>query len=108
MTRVAITGIGAVTPIGIGKQRFWEALMRGQSGIGPVESFDTSAFPVHIGAEVRGFAAGDYLRRLDPASVGRASQFAAAAARLALEDAGLDPAQLDLRRTGVAMGTTSG
>jgi len=73
-----------------------------------VASFDTSAFPVHIGAEVRGFAASDYVRRLQPASMGRASQFAVAAARLALEDAGLYAVGLDPRRTGVAMGTTSG
>jgi 3-oxoacyl-[acyl-carrier-protein] synthase II len=108
MIRVAITGIGLITPIGIGKQHVWEALMRGESGIGPVESFDTSAFPVHIGAEVRQFNAGDYLRRLDVASVGRASRFAAAAARLALDDAGLDADKLDARRIGVSMGTTSG
>jgi 3-oxoacyl-[acyl-carrier-protein] synthase II len=63
---------------------------------------------VHIGAEVRNFDARDYLRRLDPATIGRASQFAAAAARLAIEDAGLDPAELNPRRTGVSMGTTSG
>jgi 3-oxoacyl-[acyl-carrier-protein] synthase II len=108
MTRVAITGIGVITPIGIGKQFFWEALMRGKSGIGPVQSFDTSAFPVHIGAEVRDFEAAVYLRRLDPGSLGRASQLAAAAARLAIEDSGLDPGSLDARRTGVSMGTTSG
>jgi 3-oxoacyl-[acyl-carrier-protein] synthase II len=108
MTRVAITGIGVITPIGIGKQRFWDALMRGQSGIGPVTSFDTSAFPVHIGAEVRDFEAEAYLRRLDTASVGRTSQFAVAAARLAIEDAGLDANRLDAQRTGVSMGTTSG
>src|SRR4051794_27142312 len=108
MTRVVITGIGLITPIGIGVRRVWDALLNGQSGIGPVQSFDTSAFPVHIGAEVRDFDAADHLRRLDPAKVGRASQFAAAAARLALDDAGLPGDQLDPTRSGVSMGTTSG
>ena len=47
MTRVAVTGIGVVTPIGSGRATWWTALLAGKSGIGPVESFDTSAFPVH-------------------------------------------------------------
>ena len=109
--RVAITGLGLVTPIGIGKDETWAALLAGRSGFAPVESFDTSAFSVHVGAEVRGFDASPYFRRLDPASVGRASGFAIAAARLALDDAGIDEAAMDPReavRAGVAMGTTSG
>src|SRR5262249_27582284 len=73
-----------------------------------VTSFDTSTFPVHIGAEIKDFAPESHLRRLDPSKAGRASQFAAAAARLALSDAGLDAERLDARRTGVSMGTTSG
>ena len=108
MKRVAITGIGVVTPIGSGKQRFWDALLAGKPGIGRVQSFDTSAFPVHIGAEVRDFAPGDFVRKLDPSRLGRASQMAVAAARMALEDAGLQADRLDPRRTGVSMGTTSG
>src|SRR6266436_2670952 len=108
MRRVVITGLGLVTPIGAGRELFWRNLTAGASGIGPVESFDTSAFPVHIGAEVRDFDAGAHLRRLDPGEVGRASQLAAAAARLALEDAGLEVERLNPRRTGVSMGTTSG
>jgi 3-oxoacyl-[acyl-carrier-protein] synthase II len=108
MRRVVITGIGVITPIATGRRQFWEALLAGTSGIGPVTSFDTSAFPVHIGAEVKDFAAESHLRRLDPSKAGRASQFAAAAARLALSDAGLDADHLDARRTGVSMGTTSG
>jgi 3-oxoacyl-(acyl-carrier-protein) synthase len=53
MRRVVITGLGLVTPIGAGRELFWKRLTAGASGIGPVESFDTSAFPVHIGAEVK-------------------------------------------------------
>jgi len=108
MTRVAITGIGVITPIGSGRQRFWDALLAGTSGIRPVASFDTAPFPVHIGAEVQDFAPEQHLRRLNPSTTGRASQLAAAAARMALCDAGLDAERLDVRRTGVSMGTTSG
>jgi 3-oxoacyl-[acyl-carrier-protein] synthase II len=111
--RVAITGIGAVTPIGTGREPFWDALLAGRHGFAPVTSFDTSAMAVHVGAEIAGFRPGDHLRRLDPERLGRASQLAAAAARLALADAGIDPeapagADPDPARCGVAMGTTSG
>ncbi|HEX2253251.1 MAG TPA: beta-ketoacyl-[acyl-carrier-protein] synthase family protein [Thermoanaerobaculia bacterium] len=105
---IAVTGIGAVTPVGSGSLVVWEALLAGRSGISEVESFDTSAYSVHRGAEVKGFRPEEHLRRLDPSGVGRASQLAAAAARLALADAGLDPAELEAGRGGVAMGTTSG
>lgn len=105
---IVVTGIGAVTPVGIGKQATWEALLAGRSGISEVESFDTAAYNVHRGGEVRGFAPQQHLRTLDPASLGRASQLAAAAARLALTDAGVDPVTVEAARAGVAMGTTSG
>jgi 3-oxoacyl-[acyl-carrier-protein] synthase II len=108
MRRVCITGIGVITPIGTGRQQFWEALLAGVSGISPVTSFDTSAYPVHIGAEIRDFVPEAHLQRLDPAAIGRASQFAAAAARMALADACWDLEKLDPRRTAVSMGTTSG
>jgi 3-oxoacyl-[acyl-carrier-protein] synthase II len=108
MIRIAITGIGVITPIGSGRRQFWESLLAGTSGIRPVTSLDTTAFPVHIGAEVQDFVPEQYLRRLNPAATGRASQFAAAAARMALGDAGLDAERLDKKRTGVSMGTTSG
>jgi 3-oxoacyl-[acyl-carrier-protein] synthase II len=108
MTGVAITGIGLITPVGTGKEECWGALLSGLSGIRPVTSFDTARFPVHLGAEVLAFDPSEHLHRLDPALAGRTSQLAAAAARLALRDAGLDQAELDPRRTGVSMGTTSG
>jgi 3-oxoacyl-[acyl-carrier-protein] synthase II len=106
--RIAVTGLGLVTPIGIGREEVWNGLLAGRSGFAPVESFDTSLFNVHLGAEVRGFEPGPYIQRLDPAALGRASQLAIAAARLALDDAGIDPGAVDPERAGVAMGTTSG
>ncbi len=106
--RIAVTGLGLVTPVGAGREEVWEGLLAGRSGFAPVESFDTRAFSVHLGAEVRGFRAEPYVRRLAPDALGRASQMAIAAARMALEDAGLDAAALVPERAGVAMGTTSG
>jgi 3-oxoacyl-[acyl-carrier-protein] synthase II len=106
--RVVVTGLGVISPVGTGRQAFWEAILAGTSGIGPVRSFDTSRYPVHVGAEIPDFRAEDHLVNLSPDTAGRASQLAAAAARLALADAGLDPGSLDPARAGVAMGTTSG
>jgi 3-oxoacyl-[acyl-carrier-protein] synthase II len=105
---VVITGLGLVTPIGSGRQDFWKALLAGQSGIGPVTSFDTTAYPVHIGAEVKGFRPEEHLRRGPPQRVGRGSQLAVAAAWMALEDSGVDLDTVNRRRVGVSMGTTSG
>jgi 3-oxoacyl-[acyl-carrier-protein] synthase II len=106
--RIAVTGIGVVTPIGTGRQEFWERLLAGASGFAPVESFDTSRHTVHLGAEVKGFRGEPWVRRLDPGYLGRASQMAIAAARLALEDAGLAEEEVAPERVGVSMGTTSG
>lgn len=97
-----------VTPIGTGCEEFWRNLLAGRSGIAPVQSFDTSGYNVHRGAEVKEFDAEEYILNLDAAHLGRASQFAIAAARLALADAGVEIGSLDRKRAGVSMGTTSG
>lgn len=107
-TRVVVTGLGVVTSVGAGREEFWESLLAGRCGISVVESFDTSAFGVHRGGEVKNFDAARHLRRLDATHIGRASQFAAVAARMALADAGVEPDSLDPLRAGVSMGTTSG
>src|SRR5262249_51878541 len=107
--RIVITGLGLVTSIGIGCEAFWHNLLTGRSGIGPVEAFDTSGYRGGTqGAEVKVFRAADYLVHLDPTSMGRASQFATTAARLAIADAHLHVSSLDPERAGVSMGTTSG
>src|SRR5207244_8201086 len=95
-------------PSGTGRDRCWDALLAGRSGIGPVRSFDTTGFAAHIGAEVRDFEPAQYLARQKPEAMGRASQMAIGAARLAWQDSGIDPAGVDRTRVGVAMGTTSG
>jgi 3-oxoacyl-[acyl-carrier-protein] synthase II len=107
-SRIVITGIGVVTSVGTGREQFWESMLAGRCGVSVVESFDTGGYNVHRGAEVKGFDAEPFLLNLDAARLGRASQFAAAAARLALADAGLDSVSFDPLRAGVSMGTTSG
>lgn len=99
-----------MTSVGIGREAMWEGLLAGRLGTGPVTSFDTSQHVAHNGGEVHGFDASPFLRQLEPRQLGRASQMACAAARMALEDAGVDPRDqsLDPERCGVAMGTTSG
>jgi 3-oxoacyl-[acyl-carrier-protein] synthase II len=106
--RVVITGVGPVTSIGIGREMFWESLLKGRNGISPVSSFDTSGHKVHNGAEVKGFDPAAFITNLSPNRIGRTSQFAIAAARLALVDARASPAHFDPERAGVSIGTTSG
>jgi 3-oxoacyl-[acyl-carrier-protein] synthase II len=106
--RIVVTGLGLVTPIGAGREGVWDGLLAGRCGFSAVESFDTSRHPAHVGAEIKGFQPEPYIRKQNPSRLGRASRLAVAAARMALEDAGLDPAVLEPERAGVAMGTTSG
>lgn len=107
-SRIVVTGLGMVTSIGIGSAAFWSHALSGQSGIRPVEAFDTSGYKGTMGAEVKGFQAADYLTASNPDRMGRASQFAAVAARLAIADAELNLNHLSPDRAGVSMGTTSG
>lgn len=109
--RVVITGIGCVTPIGIGREAFWGALLRGESGSRRIESFDVSASPVKIAAEVRGFDWEAQLNPKDRKHVPRTVPLALAAAREALQDAQVVPSEMTLeqrRRIGVVLGTGGG
>jgi 3-oxoacyl-[acyl-carrier-protein] synthase II len=108
MRRVVITGIGVISPVGTGKEIFWSALLEGKSGIGPVTAFDSSNFAAHIGAEVRDFNPGCHVKKQRPDDMGRASQMAIGATRLAIADSGLELDSIPRRRIGVSMGTTSG
>ncbi len=108
--RVVISGIGVVTPIGSDVSTFWDGLRQGRSGVGLVQAFDTSALPVHIGAEVRGFDARNYLEKKERKRLGimvRTFQFAVAAAQLAMEDGLIAKAALDPRRLGVVVGSAT-
>ncbi len=106
--RVVVSGIGVITAIGEGRDPFWIALLDGRCGVSPVRRFDTSCYSVHNGAEIHTFDPGRYVRRLRWTRTGRASQFAIAASRLALEDAAMDPLAANRGRMGVSVGTTSG
>ncbi|MGX2995746.1 beta-ketoacyl-[acyl-carrier-protein] synthase family protein [Streptomyces sp. JNUCC 64] len=106
--RVAVTGLGAVSSLGIGAGAFTEAVREGRSGISPISSFDSSGFQHAQAGEVHDFRPEEHLERLDPARWGRSGQFAAAAARLAVGDAGWDGDDLSDARAGSAMGTTNG
>jgi 3-oxoacyl-[acyl-carrier-protein] synthase II len=109
--RVVITGMGCVTPIGIGRQAFWNALTRGESGVRRIESFDVSDSPVKIAAEIRDFDWEAQLNPKDRKHVPRTVPLALAAAREAIEDASLSPGDFSLeqrRAVGVVLGTGGG
>lgn len=103
-----VTGAGVVSSIGTGKQYFWDALIKGKSGITEITSFDTSNFPVHYGAEIRDFQPQELSSKRKTAKIGRASSLACAAAELALEDSRINPQDLEKKRAGVCLGTTMG
>jgi 3-oxoacyl-[acyl-carrier-protein] synthase II len=106
--RVVVTGLGPVSSIGTGLASFAEGLAAGASGVSTISMFDTTGFASTNGCEVRDFTPERYVRRLDPATLGRASQFSVSAAALALQDAGIDPAELADRPGVVSVGTTDG
>lgn len=102
--RVMITGMGAVTPIGNNVEDFWANIKKGTVGIGPITKFDTSDYKAHLAAEVKDF---DPLQYMDKKSARRMedfSQYAVAAAKEAMEDAGLDMEKEDSFRVGCAVG----
>ncbi|MGW6539250.1 beta-ketoacyl-[acyl-carrier-protein] synthase family protein [Streptomyces sp. NPDC055011] len=87
--RVVVTGLGAVSSLGLGAHELIDSVRYGRHGIGPAEQFDTAGFERTLAGEVRGFEPGAHLRRTAPERWGRSGQFAAVAARFAAEDAGL-------------------
>lgn len=106
--RVVITGLGAVTSVGIGADQFLDALRAGRSGIKPITAFDTTGFAYANGCEVTDFDPEPWIRHYPVEQLGRASQFSIAAARMAVEDAGIELQQLRGSRSLVAVGTTDG
>lgn len=90
-TRVVVTGMGVVAPNGIGLEAFWESLLTGRSGIGPISHFDATDFPVKIAGEVRGLDVRDYFPEAKPHRMSRQTQLAVVASKMAVEHAGLTP-----------------
>jgi 3-oxoacyl-[acyl-carrier-protein] synthase II len=106
--RIVITGLGIVSPIGIGKEVYWDALRNGVSGAGLVSFFDTAEYPCKIDAEVKNFQPENYIDKKTIRRMDRFTQFALAAADMAVRDAGLDTAKLDVERVGVIVGSGIG
>jgi 3-oxoacyl-[acyl-carrier-protein] synthase II len=109
--RVVITGMGCVTPFGVGRESYWRALREGRSGVRTIESFDASTSPVRIAAEARDFDWEAELKSKDRKHVARTVPLALAAAREALEDAGLQSSDFsteERRACGVVLGTGGG
>ena len=105
--RVVITGLGVVSPVGIGKEAFWESLAQGRSGIDRITAFDPADFSSQIAGEVKGFVPEDYISSRQVGRMSRFSQFAVAAAKMAVADAGLE-IEPEAERIGVCFGTSIG
>ncbi len=108
LKRIVISGLGVITPIGTGTDTFWKAAVKGTNGVRPITSIDVSQHRSKTGGEVLDFTASDYMSEKVISEMGRAGQFAVAATRMALDDAGLDLSKINPYRVGVSMGTTMG
>src|SRR5450631_1276199 len=105
MHRVVVTGIGVVSPNGIGRREFGEAIVEGRSGVSNIESIDTSGLAIKIAGEVKNFDVLPYLgeHKKSAKLMSRAVRFAVGAAAMAVEDSGLETSRLDPARFGVCM-----
>ena len=108
MSRIVITGLGAITPLGNDVATFWENMKAGVSGADNIQSFDTTDFPTGIACEVRGFDPGDWMDAKQARRLSRAAQFSLATARQALADSGIEIDSCDLSRIGVVFNTGGG
>ena len=106
--RVVITGLGCVTALAESADELFAALCEGKSGVSTIESFDTSAYPVKFGGEIRNFDVTDYINQRESKRMDRFTQFAVAAARQAVDDSGIDFSKEDIFRAGVIVGTGIG
>ncbi len=102
--RVVITGLGLVTPLGIGVDETWAALCAGKSGIGEITRFDASAYPTKIAAEVKGFKPEDFIAKKEAKRLQPFIAYAIAAGRMALEDAGITIDSTNETRIGIELG----
>lgn len=106
--RVVVTGIGVVSPVGIGKSDFWESLLAGRNGIEQITSFDCSEYRTRMAGEISSFCAEHWLDRKDAKRMDRVTQFGAVAAALAMDDAQLSKHSFDATRAGVIIGSGIG
>ncbi len=108
LKRVVVTGLGAITPLGNTVSEFWDGLMQGKSGAGPITYFDTTLFKTHFACEVKGFDVNQYLDRKEARKMDLYTQYAVAVAKQAVEDSSLDLEKEDLNRIGVIFGSGIG
>lgn len=106
--RVVLTGIGMVTPLGVGKESNWQSLMAGQSGIRKITKFDTSRYTSRIAGELIDFDPLQFLDKKEARKMDPFIQYALSAAQLAVKDSGLEPSRLESERTGVLVGSGIG
>jgi 3-oxoacyl-[acyl-carrier-protein] synthase II len=106
--RVVVTGLGAVTPIGIGKDEFWQSLLAGKSGISKITHFDASEYTTQIAGEVKDFDPTKYIDKKEAKRMDPFTQFAVAASKMAFEDSGINLELEDRTRIGTMIGTGIG
>ena len=106
--RVVITGLGIVSPVGIGIAQAWENVLNGVSGVGPITRFDATAFPTRIAAEVKGFNSADWMHPKETRRSDLFVHYGIAATKMALEDAGLVIDDSNAERIGVNVGSGIG
>ncbi|MEJ8553703.1 beta-ketoacyl-ACP synthase II [Tepidibacter sp. Z1-5] len=106
--RVVVTGIGCVTPIGIGTDVFWNNIKNGVCGIDQITRFDTTEFATKIAAEVKDFEASDFIDKKEAKRMDRFTQYAVAASKMAMEDSNIDTDNIDKNRFGVIVGSGIG
>src|SRR5919204_111421 len=106
--RVVVTGLGAITPIGLSVDEYWRNLLDGVSGAGPITAFDASEYPVRIAAEVKGFDPGDFMDRKAAKRMERFAQFSIAAAGQALADASFSVNESNAWDVGAVVATGGG
>ena len=106
--RVVVTGMGAITPIGLSVNEFWDGVKQGKIGFAPITKFDAADFKCKLAAEVKGFEGKNYMDFKAAKRMELFSQYAVAATKEAMEDAGLDMEKEDPYRVGVAVGSGTG
>ncbi|TGE40158.1 beta-ketoacyl-[acyl-carrier-protein] synthase II [Desulfosporosinus fructosivorans] len=102
--RAVITGMGVISPVGNHLDEFWDNLIAGKSGVGLLTRFDTSDLPTKVAAEVKNFEPTEWISKKESRHMDRFAQFAIAAAKLAVQDSGLDFEKVDMERAGTVMG----
>jgi 3-oxoacyl-[acyl-carrier-protein] synthase II len=106
--RVVVTGLGVISPLGVGTDATWQGLVEGRSGIGPITKFDASAYPCRIAGEIQGFNPENYIEKKEVKKSDTFIHYAVAAAQMAVDDAKLEPKKEDADRVGVIIGSGIG